>query len=76
MMEEGLASQIADFSANFSHKELEEVARSGRLVIKSTLFKSFSLALTVFGQPIARQQFEILVAMAMTFHTVCILILV
>lgn len=32
MMEEGLASQIAEFSANFTHKDLEDVARSGRSV--------------------------------------------
>lgn len=34
MMEEGLASQIGEFTMNFSHKDLEVVARSGRFVLR------------------------------------------
>ena len=30
MMEEGLAAQVAEFGVNFTHKDLEAVARSGR----------------------------------------------
>ena len=30
MLEEGLAAQIAEFKANFSDKDIEAVARSGR----------------------------------------------
>lgn len=49
MMEEGLASQIAEFGMNFTHKDLEEVARSGRLVLYSmATHRLFSHCLTIY----------------------------
>jgi hypothetical protein len=40
MMEEGLALQIAEFNVSFTHKDLEDVARSGRLVLRALSFYS------------------------------------
>lgn len=39
MMEEGLATHIAEFKANFGDEDLETAAKSGRLVLLVQLAK-------------------------------------